>query len=305
MPPIMAHLASLRRPILLLLPVLLTGGASVGCSSFSRSSVPFSQSLAKNSDGDLFSLARLAEKRGDLEKADQHYRHLIDTEPNHGEAHHRLAIVCSRQGRDDEARTHFERAIAIEPTSATLHSDLGYHLYTLDDFEQAESMLRKAIELNPDHAAAWSNLALVLSSQRRFDEAQVAFQRTARSPAEFHCNMAYVFAQSGEYQRAQDQYQFALQSEPENPIAVHGLLEISKQIPGREPVVVARTQGASSHSEQVDAPKLNTANVNTANVNTLGLNGQGVNEVESAGALQHVESTGFGPLEPYSFTERK
>jgi Tfp pilus assembly protein PilF len=271
---------------------ILAGGSSAGCSSIPQPSIPFSQFVAKESSGDPFSLARLAEKRGDLEKAAHLYGQLVESQPDHGQAHHRLAIVHSRQSHDQDARKHFERAIEITPAHATLHSDLGYHLFTFDHFADAEKALRRAIELDPGHAAAWSNLALVFSSQQRFDEARVAFQRNARSPAEYHCDMAYVFAQAGEFQLAQSEYNLALQSEPENAVAIHGLLDVSKQIPGKEPVVVAKTQGtlsseprAKSTSEQVTAPKSSEGN--------------GMQTLETGSDPE------FRAIEPYSFTERK
>src|ERR1700712_562011 len=82
-------------------------------------------------------------QRGDLARAAQLYRQVLNSQPNNFDARHMLGILRDQQGRSDEALT----------------------------------LLTAALKLKPDSLDALANYALVLGKLQRFDEALATLDR--------------------------------------------------------------------------------------------------------------------------------
>ena len=183
-------------------------------------------------------LAKLSEERGSEADARHIYEEVIKKNPEHQEAHRRLAIMATKEGKFAEADAHFQKAWAIGPQTTTLLCDMGYRLYLEHRLTEAEALLRQAVEREPQNAVANNNLGLVLGQLNRFDEALQCFRRV-NGEAEAHANMGYVLAQLGRNQEAAFAFNQALTNDPSMRSAANGLLAITgnlKQLPAQSPM---------------------------------------------------------------------
>lgn len=173
----------------------------------------------------MLSIARLAERHGQVEQAEQLYRTMVAQNTNAWEAHHRLGVLAARRRHFDEARQHFAAALAIQPENAQLLNDIGYAYYLQDDLSQAETHLRQALALNPYDRAAHNNLGLVLGEQGRMEECWREFQEGG-SDAEAYANLAYVQVQNGDLAAARKSYLKALELDQSLRPAAEALVQL-------------------------------------------------------------------------------
>lgn len=139
-------------------------------------------------------LGRTAEQQQQWSAAMTIYRQLLDADPKHPEATHRLAILHDRKGDYEQSSQWFTKARALKPGDPDLLCDIGFSLYTQRRYAEAEINFRQAIAVNPDHARSQNHLGLVLAQQGDREAALVAFRRANCSPAQAHTNLAVMLA---------------------------------------------------------------------------------------------------------------
>lgn len=133
-----------------------------------------------------------------LERAEQRteavavYSLVVEREPDHAEAHHRLGILSDLKGDYVAAEKHYRVALSQKPNNPDLLSDLGYSYSLRGNHREAEEILRQALANDPGHVQAINNLAQVYGEQGRFEEA-VATLRKVRSEAEARQSLAELF----------------------------------------------------------------------------------------------------------------
>lgn len=233
---------------LILLPLVLILGTG-GCASIRPGDVSELMRGEEKREKPLenqLAMARLCERRGENEQARSIYEKILLQSPEQPVALHRMGVVCTRDGRRDDARRFYTEAAKFLPTSAELMNDRGY-LHLLDgEYLAAEQHFRQSTELKPSLVAAWTNLGLALGYQDKYDEAFAVFLRATNSPADAHCNLAFVFSQQMKLTEAQTHYRKALIHNPDLKMAAEALLQVSASIPGQEPRTVVRTVATSS-----------------------------------------------------------
>ena len=64
------------------------------------------------------------EKRGELDRAAEHFEDALRIAPGYSDAHNNLGVVFARRGELDRAAEHLERAVRIAPgyANAPLHA---------------------------------------------------------------------------------------------------------------------------------------------------------------------------------------
>lgn len=151
---------------------------------------------------------------GDLERAGQIYRDILDADPFNADAFHLLGVMATQMGKKEEAERLISEAIRISPHAALYHNSLGdlfqgngmmndaFACYTkalsLDSsmaqaqanigllyekngqLEEAISCYQKALEMNPSLVQAYRNLCNALKGTKRVDEAIQCLQRGVR-----------------------------------------------------------------------------------------------------------------------------
>ena len=211
---------------------LLPAVMCMGCASLQKSTPGW----ASNSTGmaaapsafeSSFSIARAYEAQGNYRQAGEVYGKLISEKPGDHRLHHRLGVLAVREGRLDEAISHFDKALKTAPNDGELLTDLGYALYLQGRYDDAEQRLKSVVADNPDNKRAANNLGMVLAKTGRSSEAYRVFRKTG-SDAEAHSNLAYVYANNGQFDLAEKHYSRALDYDDTLTQASDALLQLDE-----------------------------------------------------------------------------
>jgi predicted TPR repeat methyltransferase len=217
------------------------------------------------------SLAILLQKNEQFVEAQQVYRRVLETVPDHPRALHYAGVLAHQQGRNDEALALIERslalapdqadwysnlgivlqsdgrleraidsyrcAIGIDPSHANAHNNLGVLLRATGRAVEAEAEYRAAIRLNPEHIDAYTNLGILLNGLKRTEEAAACYCRVITlkpKHPEARKLLALAHCTLGETGKAADILEEWLTEEPENPIARHMLAACTgRDVPNR------------------------------------------------------------------------
>jgi predicted TPR repeat methyltransferase len=217
------------------------------------------------------SFAILLQKNEQLAEAQEVYRRVLETVPDHPRALHYAGVLAHQQGRNAEALALIERsvalmpdqpdwysnlgivlqshgrldpaidayrhAIAIDPSHANAHSNLGVLLRATGQPVEAEAAYRAAIRLNPEQIDAYTNLGILLNGLKRAEEAAACYCRviTLRPKhREARKLLAVAHCTLGEFGKAASILEEWLEEEPENPIARHMLAACTgRDVPDR------------------------------------------------------------------------
>jgi len=207
---------------------------------------------------EAIALAILLQKNEQLVEAQELYRRVLDTAPNHPDALHYAGVLAHQQGQSDEAVALIEKslalapgradchnnlgivfqstgklqaaidayhhAIAIDPGHANAHSNLGVLLRATGQPLQAEAAYRTAIQLNPEHIDAYTNLGILLNALKRTREAAECYCKviTLRPKhREARRLLALAHCVLGDIDAAVKIFDEWLDEEPGDPIALH------------------------------------------------------------------------------------
>jgi len=217
------------------------------------------------------SFAILLQKNEQFVEAQEAYRRVLETAPDHPRALHYAGVLAHQQGRNGEAlalierslalvpdqadwysnlgvvlQSHarleraidsYRRAIAIDPSHANAHNNLGVLLRATGQPVEAEAAYRTAIRLSPEHIDAYTNLGILLNGLKRTEEAAACYCRviTLRPKhREARKLLALAHCTLGEVGKAAKILEEWLGEEPENPIAQHMLASCTgRDVPDR------------------------------------------------------------------------
>jgi predicted TPR repeat methyltransferase len=216
-------------------------------------------------------LAIMLQKNEQLAEAQELYRRVLETAPNHPHALHYAGVLAHQQGRSDEALAlversltlapdqadwhsnlgiifqsrgqldaaidAYQRAIAIDSSHANAHSNLGVLLRATGKPSEAEAAYRRAIQLNPEHIDAYTNLGILLNGLKRTEEAAACYCKviTLRPKhREARKLLALAHCTLGEVGEAVRILEEWLDEEPADPIARHMLAACTgRDVPAR------------------------------------------------------------------------
>jgi tetratricopeptide (TPR) repeat protein len=175
---------------------------------------------------ELLEAARRCRQSGDLERAEQLCRQILQLEPAHAQAWLFLGEVCERLGRRDEAGACYRQGLGTRPTSAALCTSLGVGLAQLGKVSDATVAFREAIRLEPGFPQAHHNLGVALAQQNRPDDAINSFREALRLKpdyAEAYYNLGNTLGQLGRSDEAITCYSNAIQRKPDYADALNNL----------------------------------------------------------------------------------
>jgi tetratricopeptide (TPR) repeat protein len=149
---------------------------------------------------ELFEQAYREQMRGNLEEAVRLYQASIAFHPT-AEAHTFLGWTYSFAGRLEEAIEECKKAIEIDPDFGNPYNDIGSYLIHLGELDAAIPWLERAI------------------TAKRYE------------PRHFpHCNLARVYQAKGQLKRAVEEFERALEIEPDYPFARNALETLRAQL---------------------------------------------------------------------------
>lgn len=130
---------------------------------------------------ELFQLALVAHRRGDLVRAAELYEEAAQDRPDDAQLFNNLGAVYRALGRLDDARTAYRRALAIEPSHAVAWSNLGVVLESLDAHNEAIAAYLRALQLDAGNSGARINLANAYRALGQYAEALALLEQVIRA----------------------------------------------------------------------------------------------------------------------------
>ena len=165
-------------------------------------------------------------RAGRLNEAEQLYRRILQTAPDHADALHLLGVLTLQTGHDKEAVELIGKAIAQNSQMPAFHNNLGNALQVQGSFEEAVASYRRALALEPDNAQTHYNLGAALKEQGKLDEAAASFRRAlALKPNYFeaHNKLGNALHEQGKLEEARASYKLALAHRPDYAEARYNL----------------------------------------------------------------------------------
>lgn len=169
-----------------------------------------------------FERAAAQHRAGKLADAETLYREVLQGDPRHAGALHRLGIIALQVGQPDTGAAFLQQAVAIDDARPDFWSDFGNALQTCGKLDDAVAAYRRAIKLDPGFAAAWYNLGNAFNRLERPKDALAAFDTviaTHPDHANALCNRGSLFEAQGQTAAATADFQAALRHQPTHTLA--------------------------------------------------------------------------------------
>lgn len=155
---------------------------------------------------------------GDAAAAAATFRVLVEADPRSlgGQVNLGSALLAQRQYA--AAAECFEAALRIDPHCVAALSNLGGLRIKQGDYDAAQKLITQALQLDPMFMEARMNLGIVLLKQYRHEEALPIFEDAVRlkpTLALGHYNLGRVYRQAGKLERAIECHREALRLAPD------------------------------------------------------------------------------------------
>jgi predicted O-linked N-acetylglucosamine transferase (SPINDLY family) len=122
---------------------------------------------------------------GDLQRAEQFYRQVLQADSGHAQAWYLLGAACQAQGKLSEAVAYLQRSLEYRPFHPEAYNHLGITFAQQGQLDNAAVSFGRSLQLKPGNAEAHHNLALVLLQQGKREEAVAALQQAVRLKPNF------------------------------------------------------------------------------------------------------------------------
>lgn len=168
---------------------------------------------------------------GRLEEARNCYRNILQSEPEHPDAHHLLGMLAYREGDYETAVLQINRALSRRPANALYLNNLGSACRALGNYEKAQQAFTRAIQVQPGYAEPHNNLGTVLFALGKFVEARERYQTALSLKPEYpdaYVNLGSVQQALCQFAEAEASLRNALRLAPGNPLAWNNLGNVFK-----------------------------------------------------------------------------
>ena len=105
--------------------------------------------------------------KGNPEKAETHYRNILEKDPKNPNVLHLLGFLAHQLGFGEEGLALIKEAISYDPDIFLFHSNLAKVCLGLKDTEQAESAYRRCLELESGNLDIMNDLANLLRTKEK------------------------------------------------------------------------------------------------------------------------------------------
>ncbi|MBI2081981.1 MAG: tetratricopeptide repeat protein [Deltaproteobacteria bacterium] len=158
-----------------------------------------------------------------------------------GDQRRKVAIEYFQRGYEAQMSGSFSEAIQLYQRSiescptAEAYTFLGWTFSLLGDFERAIELCEKAIQVDPEYGNPYNDIGAYLIEKGKIDEAIPYLQKALGAPRyESYCfphyNLGRAYEIKGMMFKAQEEYQKALERDPEYLLAQEALEKISSTI---------------------------------------------------------------------------
>jgi len=170
-------------------------------------------------------------KSGDLSKAENLAKILINREPNIVFLHNLIGLIYVGMGKINLALKHYEKGLEIDPNFAMIYNNLGLiYTHNIVDNKKAEENFKKSISLDQNTPEAFNNLATLYKSLNKFDEALIYYKKSILVDPKFvpgYHNLGNIFTAIGNFSEAKKNFYKAIEL---NPFYTNSHRTLSRQI---------------------------------------------------------------------------
>ena len=118
--------------------------------------------------------------KGDQDQAMEYYLKALTLNPNFGDVHYNIGVICEDRGETEDAMRHYRSAVASRPQHFVAHSRLGMLLAKQQKWDEARAQFEQALRINPNFVEARVNLGKVLARQGHTTLARQQFRWVLR-----------------------------------------------------------------------------------------------------------------------------
>ena len=226
------------------------------------------------------SKAKIAEKKGDIEQAEQLYNDVLAAFPNNARARNALnklksggpnasasaasvpqdqlenLISLYKNGRLGEAIELGETLVDTHPRSVPIYNILGAANSGLRRLDQAIECFTKALQIKPDYAEAHNNLGNTLQDLCRGEEAIACYSKAMEintDYAEANYNLGKTLRDLGRGEEAIDCYSKALKIKPDYAEAHYSLGNTLQDLGRHEEAIACYTKALEINPDYAEA----------------------------------------------------
>lgn len=159
-------------------------------------------------------------RAGDLKKASDLYRKILNRAPRHSEALHLLGLATLELGRPERAAQLIAKAAAIAPGNKLYWLNLGEARRIAGNLDEAAAAYRAALDIDPEFVPALASLGNALRAQGKHDEAIACHRRTGElqpNSAELKSNLGLALKDAGKIDAALAELREAAALSPRHP----------------------------------------------------------------------------------------
>lgn len=153
--------------------------------------------------------------QGEIPKAIQAYRKVIEMDPAYVEAYNNLGIIYQETGDLDSALKTYQKAVEINPSYEKGLNNIGIlHLLRGED-QKAEEVFQKVLTINPTHIETHINLGTLYKRMGQLDKGIESYRKAIGIRAthgEAHYNLGLLYEQMGNRELAVQHYRQFVES---------------------------------------------------------------------------------------------
>jgi predicted O-linked N-acetylglucosamine transferase (SPINDLY family) len=173
--------------------------------------------MARKDVAAALEVAVRAHHAGELERAAEVYRRILEVEPRLVEVLYLLGALLGQQGQHEEAVAFLQRALDVRPHYAEAYGSLGEAYLALGRLEHAVGAFERSLVLKPNHAGTLVNLGTAWQYRGDVEKAAACFGAAIQlrpEMAEAHFNAANLFRELGRWDEAIAGYRRAVALRP-------------------------------------------------------------------------------------------
>ena len=182
---------------------------------------------------ETFALAVQNHQKNNLKVAENLYKKILKTDPNHAFTHNNLGLVFQAFGEFQKARSCYEKAIQLNSNQADMHNNLANVLRELGELQKAMDYYEKSIQINPNYADAHYNLGAVFNKLGENQKAISCYEKVIQINPNYESaynNLGVVFNELGKDPKAISYFQKAIEINPNYTSAHNNLGAIFMQL---------------------------------------------------------------------------
>ena len=127
-----------------------------------------------------FVMAVQFHRKGDYQKAELIYHHILKVQPTHYLSLGNLGLISIQLNKIEEAKQYFSQSTAINADYYEGHTNLGNLHFNQGQYESAVKAYKKAISISSNDADVWSNLGATYLRMERDEASIICYQEAIR-----------------------------------------------------------------------------------------------------------------------------